>query len=162
HGIECALVPIVAPGDRDRRSPLYAVEDASPGLFTKHLEDALLDGRIDLAVHSLKDLPTVQPEELTVARIPQREASEDCLRVNPRAQAHGEAAGGAAVARRLARSARVGTCSLRREAELLAVRPDLAIEPVRGDVPSRVEKVERGELDAVVFAEAGLRRLALS
>jgi len=151
-GLSVRLVELVSEGDRDRTTPLYAVEVETPGLFTKHLEKALLASEIDLAVHSLKDLPTSQPAGLVVAAVTVRVASADSLLVRHTAVAPGEALG-------LKRGARVGTSSLRREAQLLSVRPDLEVVPVRGNVPTRVRQAREGGLDAVILAAAGLDRL---
>jgi hydroxymethylbilane synthase len=115
------------------------------GLFTREIEEALLAGRIDLAVHSLKDLPTALPEGLTLAAVPQREDARDAV-----------------VGRRLCDlepGARVGTSSLRRAAQLRRLRPDLLIEPVRGNVDTRLRRLAEGRYDAIVLALAGLRRL---
>jgi hydroxymethylbilane synthase len=154
QGLDCRLVEIVSRGDQDRTTPLYQFEPGSPGLFTKQLETALLDGTIDLAVHSLKDLPTQQPEGLEVAAVPRRVDPADCLLIAESRFAPDQALG-------LPRGARVGTSSLRREAQLLADRPDLEIFPLRGNVPTRVQAAASGKLDAVVLAEAGLLRLEL-
>lgn len=154
RGYTCSLVDIVSHGDTDRANPLYAIESDSPGLFCKQLEEALLEGRIDIAVHSLKDLPTTQPVGLYVAAIPVREVADDCLLIHPSALAQNEIL-------QLKHGARVGTSSLRREAQLLDARPDLRVESLRGNVPSRVDQVRNGILDAAVLARAGLRRLKL-
>lgn len=154
-GLGVVLVEIASAGDQDRATPLYEIETATPGLFTKQLEDALLDGRIDLAVHSLKDLPTRQPPGLVVAAVPQREDTADVLLIHAARHTPSEAFG-------LPRGARVGSSSLRREAELLSIRPDLVIEPLRGNVPTRLAAAREGKLDAVVLAEAGLKRLGLA
>lgn len=153
-GLECDLIEIESSGDIDRTTPLYEMDTAgSPGFFTKELETELLAGRIDLAVHSLKDLPTEQPSGLKIGAIPERVAADDCLIIRK------------AVATRekwsVALGAKVGTSSLRREAELLSERPDLNIVPVRGNVPTRLSFVGDGKLDAVVLARAGMNRLAL-
>jgi hydroxymethylbilane synthase len=111
----------------------------------------LLDGRIDLAVHSLKDLPTAPVEGLVLAAVPPRESTSDVLVSN--------------VARRiedLPQAARVGTGSLRRKAQLLHVRPDLTVEDIRGNVETRLRKLDEGQYDAIVLAEAGLKRLGLA
>ncbi len=155
-GVECELVEIESSGDKDRTKPLYEVElDGTPGLFTKELEQALLRNEIDLAVHSLKDLPTLQPPGLFVLAIPKREVTEDCL-VFHAPKFHPQLPLG------LHEGARVGTSSLRREAQLLAIRPDLKIESIRGNVPTRVKLAREGKFDAVVLAQAGLHRLNLS
>jgi hydroxymethylbilane synthase len=132
-------------GDRIADVPLAQV--GTKGLFTKEIDEALLDGRIDLAVHSLKDLPTELPRGLAIAAIPEREDARDALV-------------GARLAE-LAPGAKVGTSSLRRVAQMHAVRPDLAVESVRGNVDTRLRKLGDGQYDALVMAAAGLRRLGL-
>jgi hydroxymethylbilane synthase len=130
-------------GDKITGVPLAQV--GTKGLFTKEIEEALLAGAVDLAVHSLKDLPTELPAGLTLAAIPEREDPRDAL-----------------VGRRLAElgpGARVGTSSLRRAAQLLALRPDLAVEPLRGNLDTRLRKVAAGACDAIVLAAAGLNRM---
>jgi len=155
QGVTCELVEIDSSGDKDRTKPLYEMEQTgTPGFFTKELEQALLRREIDLAVHSLKDLPTLQPEGLVVLAIPKREVTEDCLLSKPDPASVSLPLG-------LKQGAKVGTSSLRREAQLLSVRPDLQIIPIRGNVPTRVRQVEEGKIDAVVLAQAGLNRLAL-
>ncbi len=132
-------------GDKIAGVPLAQI--GTKGLFTKELDEALLDGRIDLAVHSLKDLPTELPRGLAISAIPAREDARDALV-------------GARLAE-LAPGAKVGTSSLRRVAQLHAVRPDLAVESVRGNVDTRLRKLGDGQYDALVMAAAGLRRLGL-
>jgi len=132
-------------GDKIADVPLAQV--GTKGLFTKEIDEALLDERIDLAVHSLKDLPTELPRGLAIAAIPEREDARDALV-------------GARLAE-LAPGAKVGTSSLRRVAQLHAVRPDLAVESVRGNVDTRLRKLGDGQYDALVMAAAGLRRLGL-
>ena len=117
------------------------------GLFTKEIEEALLAGQIDLAVHSLKDLPTDSPEGLDIAAIPVRQDPHDALVGCMLAQ--------------LPTGARVGTSSQRRSAQLLLLRPDLVIEPIRGNVDTRIRKVKEGQYAASLLAVAGLRRLGL-
>ncbi len=153
-GLRCSLVEIVSEGDRNRSNPLYAIETDSPGLFCKQLEEALIGGTIDLAVHSLKDLPTTQPSGLFVAAISTREVPGDCLLIHP-------AKVDSSRPLSLAEGARVGTSSLRREAQLLDARPDLKPESIRGNVPSRVAQVREGKLDACVLAQSGVKRLGL-
>ncbi len=143
-----ALLPMETQGDRWLDAPLAKL--GGKGLFVKELEEALLDGRIDLAVHSLKDVPVVLPEGLHLGAICEREDPRDAL-VAPR---HG-------TFDRLPRGARVGTSSLRRQSQMKARRPDLDIVPLRGNVQTRLERFEREGLDAVVLALAGLRRLGL-
>jgi len=117
------------------------------GLFTKEIEEALLNATIDLAVHSLKDMPTELPQGLTLTAIPQREDPRDAI--------IGSSLAG------LRPSARVGTSSLRRSAQLRSLRPDLPIESIRGNVDTRLRKLDEGEFDAILLASAGLRRLGL-
>ncbi len=121
------------------------------GIFVKELEHALLEGTIDIAVHSLKDLPTKQPEGLYVASVPRRVDPRDAL------------VGRNAVKRldQLPKGARVGTSSVRRKAQLLAYRPDLNVLPLRGNVDTRLKRLGSGEYDAIVLAAAGLLRLDL-
>jgi hydroxymethylbilane synthase len=147
-GLAVETVVITTKGDRVVDTALSRVGDK--GLFTRELEEALRDGRIDVAVHSLKDLPTALPPDLAIGAILEREDPRDAL--------VGRAPGGLAG---LPRGARVGTSSLRRRAQLLERRPDLRIVDLRGNVPTRLAKVERGDCDAAVLALAGLRRLGL-
>ena len=147
-GLGVELVEIRTHGDRDRNSPLAAIGGA--GLFTKEIQRALADGAVDIAVHSLKDLPTDSPPGLVLGAIPGREEVADAL-IAPAHRAF-EA---------LPPGARVGTGSLRRRAMLLHARPDLDVVSIRGNVETRLAKATSGELDAVVLAEAGLRRLGL-
>lgn len=139
---------ITTSGDRVLDRPLPEI--GGKGLFTSELEDALLSGRVHAAVHSLKDLPVEVTPGLVVAAIPVREAAQDAL-VTSDGRTLSD----------LPEGARVGTCSLRRTAQLLAHRPDLTIVPLRGNVDSRVRKVLNGEYDAIVLAQAGLTRLGL-
>lgn len=136
-------------GDRITDVPLSQV--GGKGLFTKELEVALLAGEIDLAVHSLKDLPTELPEGLTVGAIPEREHPADAL----------ISASGAGLMN-LLHGAKVGTSSTRRQVQLKAARPDLVLVDLRGNVPTRLKKLETEGLDAIILAAAGLNRLGLS
>jgi hydroxymethylbilane synthase len=143
-GIEIALVPITTAGDRDRTRPFGEI--GSRGVFVKELEEALLDGRIDVAVHSAKDMTSTDTRGLVVGAYPAREDPRDAL----------------CGADRIAPGMRIGTASVRRRAQLLALEPSLSVEPLRGNVDTRLRKrVERG-LDAVVLAACGLDRLGLS
>ncbi|MGC4049028.1 MAG: hydroxymethylbilane synthase [Paludibaculum sp.] len=142
-GVETDLEIIKTTGDKITDVPLAKV--GSKGLFTKEIEEALLEGRIDLAVHSLKDLPTVLPPGLTVAAIPERETPQDAIIGRKLDQ--------------LPQGARVGTSSLRRSAQLKKLRPDLQIESVRGNLDTRLRKLDEGQFDAIMLAGAGLRRL---
>ena len=147
-GLVVERVVITTAGDRVVDVALSRVGDK--GLFTRELEEALQEGRIDIAVHSLKDLPTEMPEGLSLGAVLEREDPRDAL--------VGPVSGGLDG---LSRGARVGTSSLRRRAQLLARRPDLRVVDLRGNVPTRLAKRERGECDATVLALAGLRRLGL-
>ncbi len=153
HGVRAEIVVIHTRGDAEVDRPLQQLE--GKGFFTKEIEDALLDGRIDVAVHSLKDLPTKLPEGLALGAVPQRADPSEALVVRQ--------AGVTSVAG-LAPGARVGTSSLRRVAQIRYVRPDLEVLPLRGNVPTRVQKVKEGRngIDAALLAFAGLERLELS
>ncbi len=144
------LQRIASAGDSEPNIPL--AELGTKGVFTKTIEDALLDGRIDVAVHSLKDLGSVLPTGLTLAAIPPREDPRDAL-VLPLAQQGSLDT--------LPLGARVGTSAPRRRAQLLHLRPDLTLLDVRGNVDTRLRKLRDGQYDALVLAVAGLRRLRL-
>lgn len=148
-GLTIALVEIVSTGDRVTDVPLSHVEGT--GFFTASIEQALAAGEIDLAVHSCKDLPVAVTPGLTVAAIPARGPVEDVL----------VARDGHTLAS-LPAGARVGTCSLRRTAQVRGRRPDLACVSLRGNVPTRIARVSEGALDAVVLARAGVERLGLA
>lgn len=147
-GLAVELVEIRTRGDRDRNTPLAAI--GGLGLFTKEIQRALLDGSVEVAVHSLKDLPTGGPEGLILGAVPPREDMADALIAPIHRTLDALPAG-----------ARVGTGSLRRRAQLLFARPDLEVVGIRGNVETRLDQALRGTLDAVVLAEAGLRRLGL-
>jgi hydroxymethylbilane synthase len=138
-------------GDVMRDVPLASI--GGQGAFTKELEVALLDRKIDIAVHSLKDLPTVTPEGLTIAATPEREDPRDALVLSAGADASN------ASIKNLPRGATVGTSSLRRIAQLKHLRPDIQIKDLRGNVDTRLRKLDAGESDAIILACAGLRRL---
>jgi hydroxymethylbilane synthase len=148
-GLVVELVVLKTRGDKIVDRALSEV--GGKGLFVKEIEDALLDGRAEIAVHSMKDLPAELAPGLEVAAIPEREDPRDALVVRPGLEAHSVAA--------LPQGARVGTSSLRRLCQLRALRPDLVIEPMRGNVDTRLGRVARGDFDAIVLACAGLRRL---
>jgi hydroxymethylbilane synthase len=143
-GVEIALVPITTAGDRDRTRPFGEI--GSRGVFVKELEEALLDGRIDVAVHSAKDMTSTDTDGLAVGAYPAREDPRDALC-------------GAAEIRP---GMRIGTASARRRAQLLALEPTLSIEPLRGNIDTRLRKRGERGLDAVVLAACGLDRLGLA
>jgi hydroxymethylbilane synthase len=147
--LELVEEQVVTTGDRIQDRPLADI--GGKGLFVKEIEEALLARRADLAVHSIKDVPAVLPEGLAITCIPVREDPRDVL-VAPR---YGTLAA-------LPHGARVGTSSLRRGLSLLAARPDLRIVSLRGNVDTRLRKVDAGEVDAIVLARAGLVRLGLA
>jgi hydroxymethylbilane synthase len=147
-GLECDEYLITTTGDRVLDRSL--AEIGGKGLFTSELEDALLSGKVHAAVHSLKDLPVEDTPGIVIATIPEREAAYDVL-----VSANHQTLSG------LLEGARVGTCSVRRTAQLLARRPDLTTLPLRGNVDTRLRKVMSGEYDAIVLAQAGLIRLGL-
>lgn len=152
HGVSTEIVILKTRGDAEVDRPLHQLE--GKGFFTKEIEDALLDGRIDVAVHSLKDLPTKLPDGLALGAVPQRTDPSEVLVVKE---------GGVTSIAALAPGARIGTSSLRRVAQIRYLRSDLAIVPLRGNVPTRVRKVQDGAgLDAALLAFAGLERLELT
>ena len=142
-GIELVLVPITTAGDRDRSLPFGEI--GSRGVFVKELEEALLDRRIDVAVHSAKDLTAADPEGLAVGAYLRREDPRDAL----------------CGAGELRSGMRIGTASVRRKAQLLALDPSLSIEPLRGNIDTRLRKRGERRLDAIVLAACGLDRLGL-
>jgi len=142
-GVEIALVPITTAGDRDRTSPFGEI--GARGVFVKELEEALLDGRIDVAVHSAKDMTSTDTDGLAVGAYLKREDPRDALC-------------GTATLRA---GMRVGTASVRRRAQLLALEPTLSIEPMRGNIDTRLRKRGERGLDAIVLAACGLDRLKL-
>jgi len=147
QGMRAEIVIIKTRGDAEVDRPLHELE--GKGFFTKEIEEALLDGRIDVAVHSLKDLPTTLPAGLALGAIPARHDPREAL-VHVRSLSD------------LPAGARVGTSSLRRIAQVRFLRPDLEVVPLRGNVPTRVRKVETHDgLDAALLAIAGLERLGL-
>lgn len=145
-GHPCELVIVKTSGDRIQDRSL--ADAGGKGLFTKELEEALLDGRIDLAVHSMKDVPVELPPGLTLAAILPREDPRDAF-LSHKAGSLAE----------LPKAARMGTSSVRRQAQLLRARPDLEIGLLRGNVDTRLGKLDGGDLDAILLAYAGLKRL---
>lgn len=146
--LKCHVVPFVTKGDKTLDQALPTI--GGKGLFTAELEDALRNGEIDLAVHSLKDLPVANAPGTVLGAISDRADVRDTL----------VSRGGWTLAE-LPHGARVGTSSIRRQAQLLAVRPDLCVESIRGNVPTRVRKVMDGQYDATLLAAAGLTRLGM-
>jgi len=145
------LEVIQTSGDREQDRPLPEI--GGKGLFTRELDRALLEGVVDLAVHSLKDLPTSVEPGLELACVPRREDPRDVL-VGPR--------GGVSTLQSLPPGATVGTSSLRRRALALAFRPDLVLESIRGNIDTRLRKLDGGAPDALIMAAAGLRRLGMA
>jgi hydroxymethylbilane synthase len=153
-GLEVLLVHVTTTGDQVTGAPLVAM--GGVGVFTREIQQAVLDGRADIAVHSLKDLPTVPTVGIQLAAVPLRAAPWDAL-VLPSGSS-----GSCAALRDLPQAARVGTGSLRRSAQILHVRPDLQFLDVRGNVDTRLRKLDEGAYDALILAEAGLDRLGFA
>lgn len=149
QGLASELVTYRTVGDKRLDEPLSSI--GAKGLFTKELEQDLLKGKTQVAVHSLKDLPTDSPDGLVVAGVLEREDPRDALVVNGRILAQSLAD--------LPRGSRIGTSSLRRRAQLLATRPDLEVAELRGNVPTRLKKIDEGRVHAAILAAAGLHRL---
>ena len=148
--VKMDLTVISTSGDRDQRTPLFSLDQK--GIFEKEIDQAVLDGRVDFAVHSMKDIPVFEADsQLVIASVPERGPVADAL-----------------VSRddqtliKLGPGSVIGTSSLLRAAQLKRVRQDLVPKPIRGNVETRVEKMDRGEFDAIVLAEAGLARLEMS
>ncbi len=153
HGVQTELVRIRTSGDRLQSASVAQVNEAigaegGKGIFIKEIEDALLSGAVDLAVHSMKDVPTETPSGLAFAAITEREDPRDCL-----------ISRNSWTFETLPRGGRVGTSSLRRQAQLRRHRPDLEVADLRGNVDTRIRKLESGEVDAIVLALAGVTRL---
>ncbi|MGX9725846.1 MAG: hydroxymethylbilane synthase [Candidatus Electronema sp. VV] len=147
-GIVVELVKIITKGDKILDVPLAKV--GGKGLFVKEIEDALLDGRVDLAVHSMKDVPAELPAGLHVAIVPEREVPFDAF-ISVKYKTLAE----------LPKSAAIGTSSLRRKSQLAALRPDLEIKDLRGNLDTRLKKLDEGVYDAIILAGAGLNRLGM-
>src|SRR5919201_1308978 len=143
-GVEIALVPITTAGDKDRTKPFGEI--GSRGVFVKEPEEALLDRRVDVAVHSAKDMTSSDAEGLVVGAYLEREDARDAL----------------CGALDLRPGMRIGTASVRRRAQLLALEPELSVEPLRGNIDTRLRKRSERGLDAVVLAACGLDRLGLA
>jgi hydroxymethylbilane synthase len=148
-GTDVEIVPMATEGDR--RFAARLADFGGKGLFVRELEAALLDGRVDVAVHSLKDLPAELPDGLALAIYPEREPAHDVLVTRS-----GD------TLETLRQGAVIGTSSARRRALALAIRPDLVIEPIRGNVETRLRKLETTDVDAVILAAAGLHRLGIA
>ena len=157
-GCVVELIEIATRGDVERAQSIEEI--GTRGVFTKEIQRALLSGDVDLGVHSLKDLPTEPVDGLVLAAVPERESPSDVL-ICPRSRATSGAALSAPYSV-LPQGARVGTGSLRRQAQMRHHRPDLQIADVRGNVDTRLRKLDEGQFDAIVLAEAGLRRLGLA
>jgi len=149
-GVETELIKVKTSGDVFLDKPLHQLSGF--GVFVAEIDERMLSGEIDLAVHSMKDLPTQRPEELTVSAVLKRDSPYDILiRRNGSAQALEE----------LKEGAIIGTSSMRRTAQLRRARPDLQIANLRGNLQTRLRKLDQGDYDAIVLAEAGLERMGL-
>jgi hydroxymethylbilane synthase len=149
-GLELKVMEVASEGDIDRRTALWDLKGA--GFFTSRLEELLLAGDADLAVHSLKDLPTQSRGGLVITAICDRRFPEDCLLANDPIRSLDE----------LEPDVKVGTSSLRRAAQLRHAKPDVEPSPIRGNVQTRMQKLRKGEFDAIILARAGLERLGLA
>jgi len=148
--IEFEIKTITTSGDTDSKTALWNLK--STGFFTSQLENALLENQADIAIHSFKDLPTQQPQGLTIAAVTQRKPPEDCLLTAKPITSTDQ----------LPNAAKIGTSSLRRTAQIKHLRPDLITEPIRGNVATRIRKLDQGQFDAIILAHAGLLRLSLT
>ncbi|MHC4072943.1 MAG: hydroxymethylbilane synthase [Planctomycetota bacterium] len=148
--LEIEIKQITTTGDQDRRTALWNLRDT--GFFTSQLEDALIAREADFAVHSFKDLPTAQPKGLDIAAVFDRNFVEDCLIAKDPVESIDQ----------LSQGAKIGTSSLRRAAQLKHLRPDLEPTPIRGNVQTRLDKLDTDDFDAVLLARAGLERLGLA
>jgi hydroxymethylbilane synthase len=149
-GLRIDRMVISTAGDADQRTPLFSLDQK--GIFEKEIDQAVLDGRVDFAVHSMKDIPVFDRNSgLLIASVPERGSVADVL-----------VSKGDMVLKDLKKGSRIGTSSLLRVSQIRRVRPDLNQEPIRGNVDTRIQKVDKGEFDAVVVAEAGLTRLGMT
>jgi hydroxymethylbilane synthase len=148
HCTDSEIVIVRTTGDRFQNTAIPSLD--GKGVFIKELEDALLDGLVDIAVHSMKDVPTATPHGLLIAAMPPRDEPWDCL-----------VARGDATLDNLPAGARVATSSLRRQSQLRRLRPDLEVIEIRGNVDTRLHKLDEGQCDALILAKAGLDRLGL-
>lgn len=145
--IEFEIKNVITEGDRNRHASLAKI--GGKGVFVKEIEDELKNGTIDFAVHSLKDVMPVLPEELVLGAFPKRVSPYDCLVSRKNLSSMND----------LPKGARIGTNSLRRQGQLLSIRPDLKIIPIRGNIDTRLRKIDTEALDGIILAEAGLTRL---
>jgi hydroxymethylbilane synthase len=152
-GFDCSITIIKTQGDKIQHLSFDKLE--GKGFFTKELEEALLDGSIDLAVHSHKDLPTTSHEKLCIAAVSEREDPSEIVLINKRAVDEKQLWN-------LKKNAQVGTSSARRKTQLLAYRNDLNISDLRGNVPTRIQKLRDGQYDAIMLAAAGVERLQIN
>ncbi|MGA2172877.1 MAG: hydroxymethylbilane synthase [Sedimentisphaerales bacterium] len=148
--VNIRIKKMASQGDKDQRTTLWELK--STGFFTSRLEDALLAGQADIAVHSFKDLPTAQREGLSIAAVLDRRFPEDCLVSAKPIKSIDQ----------IPRGAKIGTSSLRRTVQINRLRPTLVCVPIRGNVTTRLRKLEQGDFDAIVLARAGLERLDMS
>lgn len=148
--LEIRIREVTSEGDRDRDTVLWNLKER--GFFTSRLEEMLLDGQADFAVHSYKDLPTKSSPLLTVAAVCDRQFPEDALLAKESFHSLDE----------LPKGARIGTASFRRTAQLHYMRPDIEVVPIRGNVQTRIDKLDTGDLDGIILARAGLERLNLA
>lgn len=148
--IRIKIKKVTTEGDRDNRTTLWQLK--SSGFFTSKIEDALLVGGADFAVHSFKDLPTHQPKELTIAALCDRQSAEDCLITTEPISSIDQ----------LKPAAKIGTSSLRRMVQIKRLRPDLKPTPIRGNVTTRIKRLAEGKFDAIILARAGVERLSLA
>jgi len=148
--IKINIKRITTAGDKDRRTALWNLKET--GFFTSQLEDALLSKQADFAVHSFKDLPTKEQQGLTIAAVCDRQFAEDCVIARNNISSINQ----------LPKSAKVGTSSLRRAAQLRHLRPYIEPTPIRGNVTTRLKKLEEGKFDAIILARAGVERLGLA
>jgi len=148
-GIQIKIKKITTKGDRDKHTALWDLK--STGFFTSQVEDALLSGQADFAVHSFKDLPTRDREGLAITAVCDRTFPEDCLIANDAIDS----------IKQLPQSAKIGTSSLRRAAQIKHLKADLTPLPIRGNVPTRIKLLQQGKFDAVILARAGIERLGL-
>lgn len=148
--IQIKIKKVTTEGDRDGQTALWKLKTS--GFFTSRIEDTLLTGDADFAVHSFKDLPTRQPSELTIAAVCDRQFAEDCLLTTEPISSIDQ----------LKSAAKIGTSSLRRMVQIRCLRPDLKPTPIRGNVTTRVKRLAEGKFDAIILARAGVERIGLA